>query len=82
MALSAQLGEAGMAPEEIRTTAEVTLEELESGWSVTHVHLDVAARVPGANDAAFQKAANAAKLGCPISRLLNAEISMEAALDA
>lgn len=81
MALSAQLGDAGLTPDEIRTAAEVTLEKLDSGWAVTHVHLDVAARVPGADSAAFRKAANDAKVGCPISRLLNAEISMEAKLE-
>ncbi len=81
MALSAQLGEAGLTPDEIRTEAEVTLEKLDSGWAVTRVHLDVAARVPGADSAAFRKAAGEAKDGCPISRLLNAEITMEAKLE-
>jgi osmotically inducible protein OsmC len=81
MALSAQLGEAGLAPEKIRTAAEVTLDKLDSGWAVTRVQLNVTAAVPGADDAAFQRAANEAKAGCPISRLLNAEISMEAKLE-
>jgi osmotically inducible protein OsmC len=81
MALSAQLGEAGLTPEKIQTAAEVSLDKLDSGWAVTHVHLDVTAAVPGADDAAFQNAANEAKAGCPISRLLNAEITMEAKLE-
>jgi osmotically inducible protein OsmC len=82
MALSAQLGEAGLAPEEIRTAAEVTLEKLAAGWAVTSSHLDVTARVPGTGSAAFQKAADEAKANCPISRLLNADISMDAKLEA
>ena len=72
MALSAELGKAGLTPESIRTTAVVTLEMLETGPTVTAIHLDVAARIPGAAPAAFELAANAAKEGCPISRLLKA----------
>ena len=81
MALSAQLGGAGMNPESIRTTSSVTLEKLADGFSVTKVHLDVSARVAGADQAAFHTAANAAKTGCPISKLLNAPITMEARLE-
>jgi len=81
MALSAQLGGAGMTPESIRTTAAVTLEKVGEGFSVTAVHLDVSARIPGADRAAFEKAANEAKAGCPISKLLNAKITMNARLD-
>ena len=80
MALSAQLGGAGMTPESIRTTAAVTLEKVGEGFSVTAVHLDVSARIPGADRAAFEKAANEAKAGCPISKLLNAKITMDAKL--
>ena len=80
MALSAQLGGAGITPESIRTTASVTLEKVEDGFAVTAVHLDVTARIPGANRALFEKAANEAKAGCPISKLLNAKISMDAKL--
>lgn len=80
MALSAQLGNAGITPESIETTAAVSLEKLDSGWAVTKVHLDVAARIPGADQAAFDKAAQAAKEGCPISRLLKADITMNARL--
>ena len=81
MALSAQLGNAGLTPESIRTTASVKLEKLESGFAVTAVHLTVAARIPGADRARFEEAANAAKAGCPISKLLNAEITMVATLE-
>ena len=82
MALSAQLGNAGLTPESLETTAAVTMEKLEAGWTVTAVHLDLVARVPGANQAAFQTAADAAKTGCPISRLLNATITLDARLEA
>jgi lipoyl-dependent peroxiredoxin len=80
MALSAQLGNAGITPESIETTAAVTLEKVEAGFTVTKVHLDVSAKIPGANAAAFEKAAQDAKAGCPISRLLKAEITMTARL--
>ncbi len=72
MALSAELGKAGLTAESIRTTAAVTLEMLESGPTVTAIHLDLVARVPGADRGTFEKAANDAKEGCPISRLLKA----------
>ena len=80
MALSAQLGNAGLTPESIETKATVTLEKLEAGFTVTGVHLDVVAKIPGAQQAAFDTAANAAKTGCPISRLLNTTITMSARL--
>jgi osmotically inducible protein OsmC len=80
MALSAQLGTAGLKPESIATTATVTLEKTDAGFTVTGVHLDVTANVPGADAAAFTTAANNAKAGCPISRLLNAPITMDAKL--
>ncbi len=81
MALSAQLGNANLTAESINTTATLSLEKLDSGWTVTTIQLDVAARVPKADDAAFQKAANDAKTGCPISKLLNAKITMNAKLE-
>ena len=80
MALSAQLGNAGITPESIETTAAVTLEKVEAGFTVTKIHLDVTAKIPGADAAAFEKAAQDAKAGCPISRLLKAEITMTARL--
>jgi osmotically inducible protein OsmC len=82
MALSAQLGEAGLTAASINTTATVTLERNDKGWTVTASHLDVAARVPGASQQAFETAAQNAKAGCPISRLLNATITMAARLEA
>ncbi len=82
MALSGQLGNAGLTAENINTTATVTMEKLEAGWTVTEVHLDVNAKIPGADEQAFQTAANNAKAGCPISRLLNAKITMDAKLEA
>lgn len=81
MALSGQLGAAGMTAESIKTTATVTLEKLESGFAITKVHLDVTARIPGADEAAFNTAANNAKAGCPVSKVLNAEITMDARLE-
>ena len=82
MALSAQLGGAGITPESVRTTAAVTLEKVEGGFAVTSSHLDVTAKIPGVDRAAFEKAANEAKAGCPISKLLNAKITMDAKLVA
>lgn len=80
MALSAQLGNAGITPESLETTASLTLDKLDAGWTITKVHLDVAARIPGVDKAAFDKAAENAKAGCPVSRLLKAEITMSARL--
>ena len=82
MALSAQLGEAGLTPDHVSTTATVTLENTDGGFAVTRIHLDVAARIPGADQSAFDTAANNAKTGCPISKLMNAEISMSANLES
>jgi osmotically inducible protein OsmC len=82
MALSGQLGNAGMTAESINTTATVTLEKTDAGFTITKVHLDVTARIPGADQAAFETAANNAKAGCPVSRLLKAEITMAARLEA
>src|SRR6185312_104922 len=78
MALSDDLGKAGITPESIRTTAAVTLEKVGEGFSVTSSQLEVVGRIPGGDRAAFQKAADAAKAGCPISKLLNAKITMNA----
>jgi osmotically inducible protein OsmC len=82
MALSGQLGNAGMVAERIRTQATVTMEKTEAGFTVTNVHLEVTARIPGAGREAFEAAANQAKSGCPISRLLNTKITMEARLES
>jgi lipoyl-dependent peroxiredoxin len=80
MALSAQLGAAKLEPTSIETSATLTMEKLDAGWTVTAIHLDVKARVPGADPASFRELAENAKKGCPISRLLNASITMDAAL--
>ena len=81
MALSAQLGNANLTPESINTTANLKMEKLPSGWEITTIHLDVKAKVPGADDAAFQELAENAKSGCPVSKVLKAKISMSAVLE-
>ena len=81
MALSAQLTTAGTPPARVATTATVTLDKTDAGFTVTNVHLEVTASVPGATEAAFQEAAGNTKKGCPISRLLNTEITMNARLE-
>ena len=82
MALSGQLGNAGLVAERISTTATVTMDKTEAGFTVTEVHLEVRAKVPGASQDAFETAAKNAKEGCPISRLLNAKISLNATLES
>ena len=80
MALSMFLGDAGMKAESIRTKAIVTLEQVGGGFSVTSSALETEVKIPNADNAAFQKAAEAAKSGCPVSKLLNAKITMNATL--
>jgi osmotically inducible protein OsmC len=82
MALSNELGGAGLTPTSISTTAAVTLEKTAAGFTITAVHLDVTARVPGASQQAFETAAAAAKSGCPVSKVLKAEITMNAKLES
>ena len=81
MALSAQLGEAKLTAESIRTTATVTLDKVEGGFAITAVHLDLTAKIPGASKEAFEAAANRAKTGCPMSKVLNAKITLDAKLE-
>lgn len=81
MALSGQLGQAGLTAESIKTTANVRLEKTDNGFAITSVHLEVRAKVPGADQQAFETAANNAKAGCPVSKVLKAEITMEASLE-
>ncbi len=81
MALSAQLGTENKTPESIQTEAAVTLLKTDAGFTVTAVHLKVRAKVPGASPPDFKQAAEAAKANCPISRLLKAEITLEAKLE-
>ena len=82
MALSGQLGSAGLTPQQLNTTATVSFEKVDAGWTVTQIHLDVKGKVPNADQAAWDKATQAAKAGCPISRLLNTTITMDAKLEA
>ena len=81
MALSGQLGSANLVPEKLETTATLTFEKLEAGWTVTNIVLDVKGKVPKADQAAWDKATQGAKAGCPISRLLNTTITMNATLE-
>jgi len=78
MALSAQLGEANITAKNIESTATVTLEKTDGGFAVTSSHLTVVVHAPGANRAAVEKAADNAKGGCPISKLLNTKITLDA----
>jgi osmotically inducible protein OsmC len=82
MAFSAELGKAGITPESIRTTATITLDKTDSGFSVTASHLEVAAKIPGVDQAKALAVAEGAKAGCPISRLLNAKITMDAKIES
>lgn len=82
MALSGQLGNAGLTAESINTTATVTLDKKDGSFAITAVHLEVRARIPGADEQAFETAANNAKAGCPVSKVLNAEITMDAKLES
>jgi osmotically inducible protein OsmC len=81
MALSGQLGQAGMTAQELRTTATVSMEKVDGGFSITAVHLDLVAKIPGASQEAFDKAAQTAKENCPVSKLLNAEITLSSRLE-
>lgn len=81
MALSGQLGAANLVAEQLATTATVTMEKLDAGWTVTGIHLEVKGKVPKADRAAWEKATQDAKAGCPISKLLNTTITMDAKLE-
>jgi osmotically inducible protein OsmC len=81
MALSAQLGEAGMTAESIRTTATITLDKAEGGFAITKSHLDVTVKIPGGDKQAFDAATAKAKAGCPLSKVLKAEITMDTRLE-
>jgi osmotically inducible protein OsmC len=80
MALSLILGEANLTAEQMETTATVTLEQVEGGYAITEVHLKLEARIPGADQATFEQLAGKAKAGCPVSKLLKAEITLDATL--
>jgi lipoyl-dependent peroxiredoxin len=81
MAFAAELGKVGITPESIATTATITMEKTDAGFTVTASHLDVTAKVPGQDQAKVLGSARAAKAGCPISRLLKAEITMAAKIE-
>ncbi|MGR3463181.1 OsmC family protein [Limimaricola sp.] len=80
MALSLNLGEDELTADDIQVKSTVSLEEQDGGFAITKVHLDVTAKVPGASEEQFRKAAEATKTGCPVSKLLNAEVTMDAKL--
>ena len=82
MALSAQLGEAGMTAQKLETTATVSLDKVDGGFAIPAVHLELVATIPGASEQAFQEAARKAKEGCPVSKLFNANITLDAKLQA
>jgi len=81
MALSAQLSTMNFTPESIKVSATVSLEKLEAGWTISKIHLDLAARVPGISQSAFESAAASAKANCPVSRLFRADISLTSVLE-
>jgi osmotically inducible protein OsmC len=81
MALSAELGKANLVPASLRTTCSVTLDKVDGGWGITESHLELVAKVPGASQEAFRKAAEAAETGCPISKLFKTKITLDAKLE-
>jgi osmotically inducible protein OsmC len=80
--IGVMLGQNNLTPDYIRTKAEITLEKVGEGFAITASHLTVNAKIPGADAATFERIANEAKAGCPVSKVLNAKISMQATLDA
>ncbi|MCE3263955.1 MAG: peroxiredoxin [Pseudoduganella sp.] len=80
MALSLILGEAGLTAEKMETKAEVTLDKIGDGFAITAIHLDLQAKIPGADKAKFEELANKAKVGCPVSKVLNTNITLTATL--
>jgi osmotically inducible protein OsmC len=81
MALSAELGKANLVAASLRTTCTVTLDRVDAGWGVTQSHLEVVAKIPGASQEAFRKAAETAETGCPISKLFKTKITMDVKLE-
>jgi lipoyl-dependent peroxiredoxin len=82
MALSLELQKAGLTADRLTTKADVTLDQKDGGFAITAVHLTLRAKIPGATQAAFESAANNAKAGCPVSKLLKADITLDAQLEA
>jgi osmotically inducible protein OsmC len=81
MALSAQLGEAGLKATSLETSCTITLEQKDGGFAITESHLELKAKVPGATAEAFEKATKAAETGCPVSKLFNTKITLDAQLE-
>lgn len=81
MALAAQLEKEGMPAKNLLTSATVTLDKIEGGFSISAIHLDLVANIPGADQASFERIANAAKTECPVSKLLNAAITLSSKLE-
>jgi osmotically inducible protein OsmC len=82
MALSLILGEAGLTAERMETRADVTLVKQDDGFAITAVHLTLTGKVPGADQATFEELAGKAKVGCPVSKLLKADITLDVTLEA
>ena len=82
MALSAQLGEAGLKATSLETSCTITLEQKDGGFAITESHLELKAKVPGATAEAFEKATKAAETGCPVSKLFNTKITLDAHLES
>jgi osmotically inducible protein OsmC len=80
MALSAQLAQAGLKAESLETSCTITLDKIEGGFGITSSHLELKAKVPGATREAFEQATQAAKTGCPVSKLYNTTITLNASL--
>jgi osmotically inducible protein OsmC len=80
MALSLILGEAGLTATQMDTSAKVTLEQVEGGFAITAVHLSLKAKIPGTDQAKFSELANKAKAGCPLSKVIKADITLDATL--
>jgi osmotically inducible protein OsmC len=82
MAVSAQLAQAGLKADSLNTTCKITLDKTDGGFGITESHLELKARIPGATKEAFEKATEAAKSGCPVSKLYNTKITLDARLES
>jgi osmotically inducible protein OsmC len=82
MAVSAQLAQAGLKADTLDTTCRITLDKTDGGFGITESHLELKAKIPGATKEAFEKATEAAKAGCPVSKLFNTKITLDARLES
>ena len=82
MAVSAQLAQAGLKADSLNTTCRITLDKTDGGFGITESHLELKAKIPGATKEAFEKATEAAKAGCPVSKLYNTKITLDARLES